>query len=235
MIAKALMAVLAVLFMASWASAVVVDGVNDFPPMALIDADGGDTEYAPLDLGDIYVTYDGAGLYIGYGHDHDGWTGVQIGIAFVTNHSGGATDPWAHKIAFAGVCLPRHIAYVDIDGNWNEWCTWNDGLADWDRIPNILNWVVNTPFDEIFVSWEMLGIDCTILTSMGMEIWVTQNGGTKGPLDLGFNDNLQLSTTDGTTWDIDTPVVIACYYCIILDAPSATEATSWGNIKALYK
>lgn len=235
MFAKALAVGIAVLFTAGVAGAVVVDGINDFPPFALIDADGGDTEFAPLDLGDIYVTYDSYGLYIGYGHDQDGWTGVQVGMAFVTSHSGGSTDPWAHQIMFAGMCLPDRVAYVNLDSNWNEWCVWDGGTSSWVRTPNVLNWVTNTGFDEFFVSWEALGIDCTLLTSMGLEIWVTQDGSTKGPLDLGINDTLQLSKTTGTTWDITTPVVIACYYCIVLDAPSATESCTWGNIKALYR
>lgn len=200
----------------------VVDGVNDFPGFALIDADGGDTEFAPLDLGDIYVTYDGAGLYVGYQHDHDSWGGVQIGMAFVTDHSGGSPDPWGHQIAFAGVCLPHYVAYINIDSDWSEWCEWNHGTSAWDRTPGVLNWVVGTPFDEIFIPWTMLGIDCTILTSMGLEIRVTQDSPTKGPLDLGLTDALQLSTPSGTTWDITTPVVLSCYYCIVLNAPSAT-------------
>jgi hypothetical protein len=235
MFAKALAIGIAVLFTASWAGAVVVDGVNDFPAYALIDADGGDTEFAPLDLGDIYVTYDSYGLYVGYAHDQDGWTGVQIGMAFVTSHSGGSTDPWSHQIAFAGVCLPEYVAYVNIDSNWNEWCVWDSGTSSWVRTANVLNWVVSTGFDEFFIPWSELGIDCRILTSMGLEIWVTQDGSTKGPLDLGFNDAQQLSKPSGTTWDITSPVVISCYYCIVLDAPSGTEPTTWGNIKALYK
>jgi hypothetical protein len=223
------------LLMAGLASAVVVDGINDFQPFEKIDSDGGDTEFAPLDLGDIYVSYDAQGLYVGYQHDQDGWGGVQIGMAFVTDHSGGSPDPWGRQIAFAGVCLPRYVAYVNIDSNWNEWCEWNDGTMAWDRTPGILNWVVNTPFDEIFIPWAMLQIDCTILTSMGLEIWVTQDSPTKGPLDLGLNDALQLSKPGGTTWDITTPVVIPCYYSIVLNAPSGVEPTTWGNIKALYR
>jgi hypothetical protein len=68
-----------------------------------------------------------------------------------------------------------------------------------------------------------------------MEMWVTQDSPTKGPLDLSFNDNLQLSTPGGTIWDIQTPVLIACYHCILLNAPSEVDASTWGNIKALYR
>jgi len=225
---------LVILLGVGWAYAIVVDGVNDFPPAALIDPDGGDTEFAELDIGDVYVAYDGNAIYIGYGHDPGGWTGVQIGIALVTTSTGGGTfDPWAHQIGFEGMCLPDYIAYVNLDSDWNEWCVWN--VTDWDRTANILNWVTSTPFDEIELTYEMLGIDCTIFSQVFMEMWVTQGGNTKGPLDLSYNDDLQLSTPDTTIWDIDTPVMISCYHCIDLHGPSATEAASWSRIKRLYR
>jgi hypothetical protein len=215
------------------ASGIVVDGVNDFLPGDLIDPDGGDTEFAPIDMLDVYVAYDENAIYIGYGHDQDGWTGIQIGIAFGVIDGGGTTDPWGHQIGFGGQCLPDYIAYVNIDSEWNEWCEWNG--MDWDRTPNIINWVVSTPFDELEITYDMLGVDCAEYSQVFLELWVTQDGGTKGPLDLSYNDDLQLSTPGGTTWDIDTPVIILCYHCIHLYGPSATEATTWGGIKRLYK
>jgi hypothetical protein len=216
------------------ASAIVVDGVNDFAPADLVDADGGDTEFAPIDLLDVYFAYDENGIYIGYGHDQDGWTGVQIGIAFVTIPlAGGTFDPWGHQIGFQGTCNPDYIAYINLDSEWNEWCVWNG--SDWDRTPNILNWVVNTPFDELMVTYDMLGVDCAEFSQVFIELWVTQDGATKGPLDLSYNDDRQLSTPSGTTWDIDTPVMISCYHCLELYGPSAVSATTWGGIKRLYK
>jgi hypothetical protein len=229
-----LMAALVVLLGIGWAYAIVIDGVNDFPPTALVDADAGDTESAPIDIGDVYVTYDADAIYIGYDHDHDGWTGVQVGIALVTiSTAGGTTDPWAHQIGFGGMCLPDYIAYKDIDSDWDEWCIWTG--TDWNRIPDVLNWVVSTTFDEIEFRYDDLGIDCTVFSQVFMELWVTQNGDTKGPLDLSYNDDLQLSTPGGTTWDITEPVIISCYHCIEIFGPSATENTSWGGIKRLYK
>ncbi|HVP56698.1 MAG TPA: hypothetical protein VMU02_01265, partial [bacterium] len=126
-----LLAGVMVLIMAGWAWAIVVDGVNDFPPYTLIDQDGGDTQFSPIDIGDVYVYPASDGLYIGYGHDQDGWTGVQIGMAFVTTHLGGSADPWGHQIAFGGLCLPEYVAYVNLDSNWNEWCAWNTGTNAW--------------------------------------------------------------------------------------------------------
>jgi hypothetical protein len=226
---------LSILLAAGWAWAIVIDGANDFPPSALIDPDGGDTQFAPIDIGDVYVATDATGIYIGYQHDQDGWGSVQIGMAFVTDHSGGSTDPWGHQIAFGGLCLPRYVAYMNLDSNWSEWCVWNDGTATWDRTPNIINWVVTTPFDELYIPYAMLGIDCSQLSSIGFEMWVTQDSPTKGPLDLSYNDALQLSTPDNTIWDIDTPVVISCYHCIVINAPSAVENVTWGKTKALFR
>jgi len=216
------------------ASAIVVDGVNDFAPADLVDPDGGDTEFAEIDMLDVYITYDSNGIYIGYGHDPGGWTGVQIGIAFVTTSTGGGTtDPWGHQIGFTGMCLPDYIAYVNLDSEWNEWRVW-DGM-DWVANANILNWVTSTAFDELEVTWEMLGVNCAEYSQVFIELWVTQDGATKGPLDLSYNDDLQLSTPGGTTWDIDTPVMISCYHCLDIYGPSAADATTWSGIKRLYR
>jgi hypothetical protein len=217
-----------------WAHAIVIDGVNDFAPADLIDADGGDTEHAPLDIGDVYVAHDAAGIYIGYGHDQDGWTGVQVGIAVMFPALvGGTTDPWGHQIGFQGVCLPYFVAYMNIDSDWDEWCEWNG--AGWTQTPNILDWIVSTPFDEIALPYDLLGVDCAVFSQVFIEIWITQDGATKGPLDFSYNDDLQLSTPLGTVWDVDEPVLISCYHCIELYGPSAAESSTWGGIKRLYQ
>ena len=235
MTAKAFTLVVAFVFAGvGLASAITIDGVNDFPPASLIDTDGGDTEFTPIDFGDIYIHYDAAGMYVGYYHDEDGWTGVQVGIAFVTTSTGGGTtDPWAHQIGFQGMCLPDYIAYLNIDSDWNEWCVWNG--SDWDRTAGLLAWCDSTEFDEVAIPYTMMGVDCAEYSQIFIELWITQDGTTKGPLDLSYNDDLQLSTPGGTTWDTDTPVMISCYHCIDLYGPSASEATTWGNIKALYR
>jgi hypothetical protein len=236
MFAKASMLILAITVLCvGWAGAVVIDGVNDFLPGDLVDPDGGDTEHAPLDIGNVYAAHDAFGIYLGYEHDPDVWTGVQVGIAVMLPGTiGGTTDPWGHAICFQGACFPRYIAYMNLDSEWDEWCVW-DGI-DWVRTPDLLEWVVNTPFDEIAIPYELIGVDCTApFTQVFFEIWVTQDGGTKGPLDLSYNDDLQLSTPEGTIWDIETPVCISCYHCIELYGPSANEGTTWGGIKNLYK
>jgi hypothetical protein len=123
---------------------------------------------------------------------------------------------------------------VNIDSQWNEWCAWNG--ADWDRTANVLSWTVLDPVDVLVVPWELMMVDCNqAFFQVFLEMWITQDGGTKGPLDLSFNDDLQLSTPGGTTWDIDQPVIISCYHCIDLYGPSGTEATTWTGVKSLWK
>jgi hypothetical protein len=216
------------------ALAITIDGINDFPPSSLIDQDGGDTEFAPIDFGDIYIAYDATALYVGYYHDHDDWGGVQVGIALVTSAADGGTfDPWGRQIGFHGMCLPDYVAYINIDSEWNEWCVWNG--ADWDRTPGLLSWSVMTEFDEVMFPYTMLGIDCIEFSQVFVELWITQDSPTKGPLDLSYNDDLQLSTPEGTVWDIEQPVMISCYHCIEIFGPSGTENSTWGKIKALYR
>ncbi len=50
--------VMAGLVLAATPQTIVVDGANDFLVGNLIDADGGDTEFAELDLDSIFVTND---------------------------------------------------------------------------------------------------------------------------------------------------------------------------------
>lgn len=231
----ALVAMLTV-FCVGWAFGIVIDGVNDFPPEARIDVDVGDTQFPEIDLGDVYVAHDENAIYIGYGHDPGTWTTIQIGIAVMfPGVAGGTTDPWGHQIGFQGACLPKFIAYMNIDTDYNEWIEWEGGAWQGVAVPGGLNWVIDTPFDEVELTYDRLGVDCEIFSQVFIEIWVTQEGGTKGPLDLSYNDDLQLSTPGGTTWDIESPVLISCYHCIELYGPSASEATTWSGIKRLYR
>jgi hypothetical protein len=230
---------LLILVFAGWAPAVVVDGVNDFPPEALIDADGGDTEQAPIDIGDIYVTNDATNLYIGYGHDHDGWGGVQVGIALGTiDGQGGDNDPWDRRIDFIGQCLPDFVAYKNMDSDYDDLVTWVPGTG-WTYGIYDINWVVGDPFDELEIPLSMIAAACPDFHQVFIEIWVTQDNCNKGPLDLGYDDPLQLSTTGGTTWELpcdgSLDVDLSCYFCYTVDCATAVDETTWGNVKTLWR
>jgi hypothetical protein len=226
-----------VLGFATTGLAVVVDGVNDFPPTALIDADGGDTQFTPIDLGDIYVTNDANNLYIGYAHDHDGWGQVQVGIAIGTKDGGGSWDPWDRRIDFVGQCLPDYIAYKNIDSDYDDLVTWNG--ASWDYGMNQLNWVIGTGFDELEIPLALIQAACPGFHQVFIEIWVTQDACGKGPLDLSYADPLQLSTPGNTIWDLpcdgSQDVQLSGYHCYVVQCPSATEQSLWGAVKTLWR
>ena len=89
------------LAMAQTPQTIVLDGVNDFLPGNLLDADGGDTQFPNIDLGDFYLTNDAVNLYLGMDQDPAGW-GVQIGVAIdVNTAAGGDTDPWGRKLEWS--------------------------------------------------------------------------------------------------------------------------------------
>lgn len=229
-----------VLGFAATVSAVVVDGVNDFAPASQIDTDGGDTEFAPIDLGNIYVTNDATNLYIGYDHDHDGWGGVQVGIALGTIDGQGATaDPWDRRIDFAGQCLPDFVAYKNIDSDYDDLVTWDAGAMGWIYGANDLNWVIGTTFDELEIPLALIGAACPGFHQVFIELWVTQDACNKGPLDLSYADELQLSTPGGTTWELpcdgSQDVVLSCYHCYVVQCPSDVDESTWTGVKNLWR
>ena len=234
-----LVAVLVLTFgLATASPAVLVDGVNDFLPSMLIDSDGGDTEFAEIDLGEVYVTNDATNLYIGYEHDHGGWGAVQVGIALGTIGSqGGDSDPWDRRIDFLGQSLPDYVAYKNIDSDYDDLIVW-DTVGGWQYSTYDLDWVVGTGFDEVAIPLAQIAAECPAFHQIYFEIWITQDSCSKGPLDLSYNDAVQLSTVGGTTWELNCDgtedVILACYHCYLIDCPVGIEETSWGGIKGLY-
>ena len=80
---------IAVPVLAQVAQTIVIDGVNDFNPLNLIDNDTGDTETAafcaddpeddsPMDLGQIFVTNDVNNIYIGFEYDRECFSSPQV-------------------------------------------------------------------------------------------------------------------------------------------------------------
>jgi Bacterial Ig-like domain len=219
----------------AWAQApqtIVIDGVNDFLPGNLIDADAGDTQHPEIDLGDLYVTNDAVNLYLGMTHDQGGWSTVQIGVAIDVNTAdGGTTDPWGRAIEWSlADNKPDFMFYVNLDNNWQAGYSW-DGAA-WAALgsagPGALGWSTGTGFRELAVMLGALGVSAG--STVNVEMWITQDGSTKGPLDAMANDGSQLSTPGFTLFDTTAPIPMLDYISHVVyaaadpDPPLLVEA-----------
>ncbi|MBN1885775.1 MAG: T9SS type A sorting domain-containing protein [Candidatus Krumholzibacteriota bacterium] len=202
---------------------IAVDGSNDFLAENLLDADGYDCELVPIDIDSVFVTNDVNKLYIGFQYDKDGWTGNQVGIAISTGGAGGTTDPWGHAIAWnTAPHKPDYHCYCNMDNSWQELRTWN--VSSWDLLysgTSSLGWVNNTGFEELGLNLSDLGISAG--DTIYIEIISTQDGSSKGPLDAVANDDLQLSTPGGTTWDAGSPVELDSMIMYIVQAAGDSE------------
>ena len=179
-------ALLMVVAAAGWAFAttpqtIVIDGVNDFLPANLVDADGGDTQFPNIDLVDTYATNDAVNLFLGLTHNAAGWSGVQVGIAIdVNTAAGGSVDPWGRQLEWSlAAYKPDFMFYTNLSNNWQAAYQWN-GSA-WVGIgtagPGALGWSTATGFKELPILLGTLGV--TSGSTIRWEAWVTQDGGTK--------------------------------------------------------
>ncbi len=210
---------------------ITIDGVNDFDAANLLDADGADTQFPNIDLTDVYVTNDAVSLYVGMGHDQAGWGSVQLGIAIdVNTAAGGSTDPWGRQLEWSlAANKPDFMFYVNLDNNWQAGYSW-DGAAwvDMGSGPGALGMATGTGFKELAVLLGTLGV--TAGDPINVEAWVTQDGGTKGPLDAAANDASQLSTPTDTVWDTPSPIPMFDYLAYTVqsaadnDPPQVTGA-----------
>ncbi|MFH2051654.1 MAG: FlgD immunoglobulin-like domain containing protein [bacterium] len=203
---------------------IVLDGVNDFLPGNLIDPDGGDTQFPNIDLGDFYLTNDAVNLYVGMAHDQGGWGSVQLGLAIdVDTAAGGDTDPWGRQLEWTlAPNKPDFIFYVNLDNNWQASYRWDAG--SWTNLnqgPGSLNWQTGTAFRELAVMLGTLGVAPG--STLHVEAWVTQDGGTKGPLDAAAGDGDQLSTPGFTLWDTAVPIPMTAMH------PYAVQAAADPN------
>ncbi len=212
--------VIAGLVMAATPQTIIVDGINDFLLDNLIEDDGGDTQHPELDLDSIFVTNDTNKLYFGIQYDRGGWSGNQVGIAISTGDPGGTTDAWGRAIAWTNAPhKPDYYAYANVDGTWQELRNWNDGTTNWDAIyagPGSIGWVNNTGFEEVGLNLSDLGLAAG--DTIYYEIISTQDGSTKGPLDLMAGDDKQLSTPSSTTWDVAQPVELDSMFMYIIQS-----------------
>jgi len=213
--------VMAGLVLAATPQTIIVDGANDFLLDNLIEVDGGDTEFAEIDLDSIFVTNDTNKLYFGVGYSQGGWTTVQMGIHISTGDPGGTDDSWGRAIAWTNAPhKPDYQAYVNFDNNWQELRNWNDGTSSWDALYGgtaSLGWTISTVFNELGLNLSDLGL--AIGDTIYYEILITQDGSTKGPLDLMAGDADQLSAAGGpTTWDVPSPVELTSMQMYIIQS-----------------
>ncbi len=204
---------------------VTVDGTNDFLLANVMDPDGYDCEFQPIDFDTVYVTNDANKLYIGFYYDKDGWTNNHLGIMIAdTDTFGGTTDAWGHAIAWNNAPhKPDFQAYCNMDNSWQELREWNSNTSSWDVIydgTSSLGWINNTGFEEVSFNLSDLGV--TAGDTIFIELVSTQEGSTKGPLDAMANDDQQLSTPSGTTWDVASPVELDSMVAYIVMASGDT-------------
>ena len=205
---------------------IVIDGVNDFLPANLLDNDATDTQsfcgagIFPMDLGNVYVTNDANFLYVGIEFSKTCFCDMNLGIALdIGTAAGGTTDAFGRKIGFLNVpfkpdwmiydVTPTNCntfnfeqIYENVGGAWvARGTTFNPTYGTGSNGLNIFD---ADTFKEFKLPLSSLGV--TTGTVMHIEMWVTQEGATKGPLDALASDAVQLSTPGATTFD--TPTVI---------------------------
>jgi hypothetical protein len=204
---------------------IVVDGVNDFDALNLLDADGADTQHPQIDIGDFYVTNDAVNLFVGFDHDKESWGQVQLGIAIdVGTADGGTADPWGRQLEWSLAAFkPDFMFYVNLDNNWQHGMYW-DG-AGWAALSapgtNSLGWIGGGGFSELAIQLAALGVSAG--STINVEAWVTQDSATKGPLDAVANDASQLSTPGSTIWETTTPIPMFDYIAYTVQAASDSE------------
>lgn len=227
---------------------ILVDGVNDFDPANLLEADGGDTQTtnfcaddpepdSPMDLGNIYVTNDTNNLYIGFEYDRECFSSPQVnlGIAFSygAEGDGGNTDPFSRKIAWNTIVRkPDNVVYAVIDGfNFEAFYDWNG--TSWTNIGSTinpaygngsdgLNMANDVGFEEIALPLSAFGVNPG--ETLYIEIWMTQDGTSKPPLDAAASDDVQTSTPAGTTFDVATAVEMSSWLSYVMQNASDNDA-----------
>lgn len=210
---------------------IVVDGVNDFAPGNLMNDDRGDTEIkdwctndpandSTMDIGRVFVTNDANFLYVGWDYFEDCFADIQLGLAFDLKNTptGGTDDPFTRKVGWSTI-TNKPDAYVYIEDtafNYEIFYKWN-GSAWIDSTvlvnpagsgSNALNATNTSRFIELRIPLTALRVVAGNV--INLEMWMTQNGANKGPLDAMCSDNVQMSRASGTTFDTTAVVQMTC-------------------------
>lgn len=240
---------------------IVIDGSNDFDVSNLVDADALDTQIqnwctddpedeGPMDIGDVYITNDTNNLYIGFVYDRDCFASppVNLGIAFSygAEGDGGTSDPFARKIAWNTITRkPDNYFYVVLDGfNYEVFYEW-DGAA-WANVSTSINPSWGGGSDGLGMAndlgFEELALPLSAFVANGndglqagetlyVEIWMTQDGTSKPPLDAVASDDVQTSTPDGTVFDVGTAVEMSTWLTYTVQNASDTDPPVITNVR----
>lgn len=235
---------------------------TDFPPATLIEDDGIDTQLFdcgfgpvdyPLDIQTVYCTNDATTLYLGMRYQRFCFCDIQLGIAIDTGPGGGTYDPFNRQIVWPGSNVPDFIVYDVIPTNCNGYnyeviYKWTGFWADQGSGSNYWNFYdadgfgPGFGFKEFAIPLGLLGVGPG--QSICLEFWVTQDdfgSGMKPAFDMVVNDAYpasQKSTPGGPTlWDVPDGQESqgVAMVCKTLEGPTATEETTWGSVKALFR
>jgi len=210
---------------------IVVDGVNDFLPVNLVDLDAADTEFTDIDLSNVHLTNDAVNLYVGIQTGPGSRPTNQIGMAIdVGTVDGGTADPWGRAIEWSlATNKPDFMFYVNLDNNWQAGLRW-DGAA-WVNLAEgtgSLGMATGTDFKELAIMLGTLGVSAG--ATINFETWMTQDSTLRGPLDCAANDGSQLSTPTFTLWDTDTPISLETYLPYAVQAAADPDPPLLANV-----
>lgn len=237
---------------------ITVDGSPaDWDPQNVLEDDRNDTQIftcgpnsvRPLDLGRIYVTNDANFLYVGVEIKDECFCQMNWGFAIDVNSAGGGTtDPFGRKIGWLNVPFKPDWVVYDVQPNlsgqtgcnqFNYEALYKDTLGTWQNRSTLVNpaygsganglgIVDSVAFKELKLPLSVLG--ATTGTPLHLEFWITQDSPTKGPLDAGSSDNIQMSRATSTTFDTATVVQMTSMYTYTVQnavdniAPTVTSA-----------
>lgn len=250
-LATILTALTALAIVATSAHAITFTGSEtDFPPSALLQDDGTDTEGFcggwPLDIGKVYVANDATTLYIGFAYAHACFCDMNLGLAFNVRPGGTTAEPFCRAIDWSVISdAPDYYLYDVVPTGCNSYnyevLYAANGSGGWNTVHDGSNGlgIVDTDggnFVELALPLADLGLSSCVGT-VGLELWTVQEGCTKPAFDMVANDSEGRSTPGGTCWD--TPGCAASqptqYLNYTLQCPVPTESSTWSGIKALYR
>lgn len=246
-------AVAMVSFLAGSAHAITFTGnESDFPPTALVQDDGIDTQEFcsahPLDIGKVYIANDASTLYIGFQYARGCFCDMNLGVAFDVRPGGTASDPFCRAVDWSlAPSAPDYYLYDVIPTGCNgynyEVLYGTNGAGGWNTIHDGSNGlgIVDTDggnFVEMAISLADLGITGCV-GNVNLELFTMQEGCSKPAFDMVANDGEQRSSVSGTCFDVGPgacdPSKPTSYLTYTLSCPVPVQSTTWSSVKSLYR